>query len=1373
MTDLIKSNRTELIDRLRRFQEELNLDFEYRDVYQDLRLSKTDFQWIRNGKDNVEKIDRFIFYYIYKIKDVSPFLNALKIPYYWIYQKISETNANDKWINDYKRAIQDIPDNQDWNVHRTDYLWEIQKGLKELKRGNYLILFGKLGFGKRWLAVDACRDYSVISKMNFKIYWLNVSKCNTLESILDKLHRLKVLMNVDDLDIKYNPYSGNTKNEIIHMRTHLRRILDNKEYSDALIVLTDVQDENIVKAFDLNCKMLITTRHMEKLEVIGSDRRKTIEIKEGFEQTESHELFLKAFKETKSELPEGMIGFIDEIHKKCSGHPFIMSLIAKTFQNSNEGESDRRKRCDCWIKNLDEYSIFKNDDDYKKIKMPVDESIKFLDPKQLENYKRMVVFSDNIEVPLDVLAKLWETDLQCTELLVEKLHKYSLIEKQMNGAVSLHYVHYKYLKEEVDDEQQVLYHQLMLDQYNVENIFRKRTELELDFPNDNYFYFYIGYHLIGAKKIELFEMYLDFGFLEEKIRYAKLPNTLGDLTKFSEKIHRNNRYKTELLEKIWSFLPTIEQLLFKSRDTTLLQYALTSEGLIKVEAEKQARKFVDRVWMDDKNHLQIENQIIELQDGSQPKIVRFVRPNERDDLVCLISLYDNNILMHDIATDYTNKPTLYRNDLPHKTIIDMQIFRNQAFLVLNDAGKLSVYNLKWNTSRRPSAPTKLNTNDLSTDHHPFVMDNKDDTFTCFSIIEQPNSYNVDLIVGTMSGNLKLYKWLPKMNKFEDNKTDIKTRFANLFRIAHINEYVMLLNKNGDIKFINLINSGPLGTNVQLQTLAKPVSLHQGKCSNLGAPITVCVSCDKVIQITHEKSRMYPQSPFIQIQCEDIFMASDEFDENKILSSAVSKDFLYIVLGTAKGIIVIDRIEKKVVSRRNVSEQVISLDVYRYPGEKMYLFISVFEDAGQIINLHAFMRSPDDDFSMLKHEMHYLVGEDIFDVKKISHNEWSLVAVDSKKYIQQLNSNDHFSNPEWEFPFHFQIKKICCYGDNEVLVGCTNGEVHRLDNKGSHQLVAELTGEITYLENFDQAVIISTNSSYKILGTMNDQSGKATKAYRYDDNTLLVIKKDCSIEFIDLSTKKIVARHVLLDEDRTCIAQSYCNALLAIGTVKNNNIYLWKITDANAEGFEMQSIQNQLDDQISCISISPDKNVLAVGCFNGNIELFDLTQLIPIARLESHKRSIMNLLFSPWLENEGPLILLSLSESINFWNITHVQNNRSSLKRIDDSSKTRVSQRFKSPLKIFSASENKLETSMMNLKLKERNWSNKTGPNDKPELLSCIKFIGKSAKKVVANDDFTHFVTIDNEGNVYNLRLINQAKQLLTIDYNGNSSKTYE
>lgn len=78
--------------------------------------------------------------------------------------------------------------------------------------------------------------------------------------------------------------------------------------------------------------------------------------------------------------------------------------------------------------------------------------------------------------------------------------------------------------------------------------------------------------------------------------------------------------------------------------------------------------------------------------------------------------------------------------------------------------------------------------------------------------------------------------------------------------------------------------------------------------------------------------------------------------------------------------------------------------------------------------------------------------------------------------------------------------------------------------------------------------------------------------------------------------------------------------------------------------------------------------------------------------------------------------------------------------------------------------------MQGLILNEKNWSKKTGPAKKRELLSCIKFLGKSAKKVVINEDFTRFVTIDNEGNIYHLRLINQSDEYqLTIDFNGNSS----
>jgi hypothetical protein len=144
-------SQADLIDGLRRFQDDFNKDFALRDVFHSLRIPKKEYKTIVEARCSLEKIDRLLFYYIYIAKDVRPLLMALKESYTWIYEKIL-SSANDKWISDYRRAIQDIPNNHTYNVHRVEYLWTIQQELKNLKRGNYLILFGKLGFGKKWLA---------------------------------------------------------------------------------------------------------------------------------------------------------------------------------------------------------------------------------------------------------------------------------------------------------------------------------------------------------------------------------------------------------------------------------------------------------------------------------------------------------------------------------------------------------------------------------------------------------------------------------------------------------------------------------------------------------------------------------------------------------------------------------------------------------------------------------------------------------------------------------------------------------------------------------------------------------------------------------------------------------------------------------------------------------------------------------------------------------------------------------------------------------------------------------------------------------------------------------------------------------------------
>lgn len=50
------------------------------------------------------------------------------------------------------------------------------------------------------------------------------------------------------------------------------------------------------------------------------------------------------------------------------------------------------------------------------------------------------------------------------------------------------------------------------------------------------------------------------------------------------------------------------------------------------------------------------------------------------------------------------------------------------------------------------------------------------------------------------------------------------------------------------------------------------------------------------------------------------------------------------------------------------------------------------------------------------------------------------------------------------------------------------------------------------------------------------------------------------------------------------------------------------------------------------------------------------------------------------------------------------------------------------------------------------WDGKIGAAEKPELLSCIKFVGNSTKKLYHDREFTKFLTIDNEGEIYVLIL---------------------
>lgn len=96
------------------------------------------------------------------------------------------------------------------------------------------------------------------------------------------------------------------------------------------------------------------------------------------------------------------------------------------------------------------------------------------------------------------------------------------------------------------------------------------------------------------------KLFLDFGFLEQKLRATGLPNTLGDLNQYFNEITNHDNRLVTLLNELLEFLPNVEELITKSKDTCLLQYAITTDSELQLEAQRQAATFENRIWFDDK-----------------------------------------------------------------------------------------------------------------------------------------------------------------------------------------------------------------------------------------------------------------------------------------------------------------------------------------------------------------------------------------------------------------------------------------------------------------------------------------------------------------------------------------------------------------------------------------------------------------------------------------------------------------------------------------------------------------------------------------------------------------------------------------------------
>lgn len=1097
--------------------------------------------------------------------------------------------------------------------------------LRSLSRQEYLIIRGNLGNGKSWLAIDACLDYSVIRAMDYHVFWVNVSKCDTPEAILEQMQFLKIMVDTGRIcdSFKLTEFES-IELKIIGLKKFFQNLFQNDKYKNALLVLCNVKNKQVLEAFDFHCKTLVTTRNESCFDDIPRNLKEFVVIDKGLTEDESLEFFNKlGVSDSKN-----YQSLVRTIHRLSKGDPMIISLISNNIISLRNPEA----RLKTFIGQLKRNEL--ND---SQLHPTIEESLKILPEDERIAYQQLVVFPEYSYVPISVLQQYWRKKEFETEDLVNKFYRYSLLAVNYYDeeitVVSMHYLYRSYLLRLYSVEEKREFHRNFIESYHIESALELRSEPDL--PNDRYIHFYIGYHLKEAQYFHLFpRLFLDFGFLEQKLRYTLLPNTIGDLTIFRQEIGGSDSAKLRLLDELLIFLPSIEEMIYQSNDTSLLQYCLTSTKRIAEEAKRQAAQFRNRVWLNDIDHSHKRRQIVQLH--GKPVQLNFHDPD-----AIVVALDDHSILLTDLSPSYSVEPTLFQGH--NKKIKHISTFGNYI-LSLDTDGIMFIWSLRDTPVQIYRSEDKSNDPQMTTgNRHRRVLQNNYDVrnvnyrksvqrlestvlnpITCYKICEK--NQKIKLYCATKNGKIVSYEWCESQEKFIANLTQMDVMFySNVDKIQCLHfipeKYLMTLTQDGHFSVFDLATSSKMGLTKEWRPVRNPVAIYQNE---IKPNLIYCVFREKIIKINIEK---FLQAFIMMEPFQEIY--SVEANHNAAITcSAISDDGKYLILGTKKGIIVFDCENEMEVLRNSIGDRISCIDICTCGDEIFkYIIISGAENGQNVGNIYVLEVNKrnydlvtwgssktsslsDENLSYGDHRSNneWLIGGKLFEVIPSNSAEPIIYAVDSQNQIQLFSAQNkftasHFVTQEYPSP----IKVTASYKD-DFYFGCQDGRLFKL---GEAMPVLELTTPIVFLKEINDCLVVGTQFSFHFLNSdVLEQNGLVFECYSLSENVVLVVLEDCNVMSIDLSCGSIFPQ-IIPSRKKQSITITGCDFKSDLLALVDSDEKIKLLSLGKEVGNEVKSLLQEIavhENHITAIALSDDASVLAVGMERGEIDVslgFDL------------------------------------------------------------------------------------------------------------------------------------------------------------------------
>ncbi|KAL0963001.1 hypothetical protein UPYG_G00348220 [Umbra pygmaea] len=319
-------------------------------------------------------------------------------------------------------------------VSRIALLNKLRQKLYLLKDPGWVTVFGMAGSGKSILAAEAVRDHTLITDcFPGGVHWLSIGQSERSD-LLVKIQTLCFRLEQQSQDQYPSSSHQRPPTSLEEAKERLRYLMLHR-FPRSLLILDDVWDSFVLKAFDIGCRVLLTTRDRSLTNSVSGDNIHEVAVNSGLEEDQALEILALYVNLKKTQrLPQEARSIVEE----CKGSPLVVSLIGALLREFPDRwgyylQKLKQKQ----FKRIRKSSSY----DYDALDQAMAASIQVLSEEHRKLYSDLTVLEKDVKVPAKVLSILWGKEPEEVEDVLQDFVNKSLMYRDCNQRPYLYYLH--------------------------------------------------------------------------------------------------------------------------------------------------------------------------------------------------------------------------------------------------------------------------------------------------------------------------------------------------------------------------------------------------------------------------------------------------------------------------------------------------------------------------------------------------------------------------------------------------------------------------------------------------------------------------------------------------------------------------------------------------------------------------------------------------------------------------------------------------------------------------------------------------------------------------------------------------------------------